>query len=117
MGSAPEPRQSVSCTGLRHVGAARGRLTIGGQVPLVGGEIRLKTDDEIRDAMATHHIEGGPEAIPPFGDLLCDPQVYTSHALVEAQRITFHAGTHQNVVCLGSEDLEWVVHPECHRFL
>ena len=82
---------------------------------LAAGEVRLETEDEIRDVMATHHIEGELGAVPPFGNLY-DLPVYTSRALVEDERITFNAGTHEDVVRIRFEDFERLVHPHIADF-
>ena len=77
---------------------------------LDAGEVRLETEAEIHDTMEAHHIEGELGAIPPFGNLY-DLPVYTSRALVEDERITFNAGTHEDVVRIRFEDFEKLVHP------
>ena len=82
---------------------------------LAAWEVRLETEDEIRDVMETHHIEGELGAVPPFGNLY-DLPVYASRALVEDERITFNAGTHEDVVRIRFEDFVELVHPHIANF-
>ena len=83
--------------------------------------MRATNDDETLIVVTAEHETGGlfPDcelgAEPPFGNLY-DLPVYLSQAMVDDERITFSAGTHEHVIRMGFADFEMLVQPEVLDF-
>jgi Ala-tRNA(Pro) deacylase len=78
---------------------------------------------DLRDMLATHHVELATEAefmgrfpdcevgaMPPFGHLYNLP-VYVAANITEQQKITFNAGTHHEVITMDFDDFMELVRP------
>lgn len=78
-------------------------------------EVRLSSEDEIRDLIREHCPECELGAVPPFGNLYGLP-VYISAAMTADERITFNAGTHEDVIRMGYSDFEKLVQPRVIDF-
>lgn len=74
-------------------------------------EVKLASEDEIRELCPD--CEAG--AVPPFGNLYGLP-VYLSQAMTTDERITFNAGTHEDVVRMRYEDFVKLVQPKILDF-
>jgi Ala-tRNA(Pro) deacylase len=63
--------------------------------------VRLLTEVELLDLAPACDVG----ALPPIGDLFGVP-VYADAALLDVERITFHAGSHRHAVRMGRRDWE-----------
>ena len=73
---------------------------------LANPQVRLATEDELRDAFPDCEVG----AMPPFGNLYGMP-VYVAASLVDEPEIAFNAGTHSEVIKLAYADFEQLVQP------
>ena len=69
-------------------------------------EAAIASESEFRDCFPECEVG----AMPPFGNLY-GMDVFVSSSLAADEQIAFNAGSHRELVCIGWNDFERLVHP------
>lgn len=69
-------------------------------------EVALASESDFKDRFPECEVG----AMPPFGNLY-NMEVYAADSLADDGRIAFNAGNHREVMRMGWEDFERLVHP------
>jgi Ala-tRNA(Pro) deacylase len=69
-------------------------------------EVAVASESEFRDRFPECEVG----AMPPFGNLY-GMDVFASDSLAVDEQIAFNAGSHRELVCIGWNDFERLVHP------
>lgn len=70
-------------------------------------DVALASESEFRDRFPECEVG----AMPPFGNLY-GMEVFASDSLAADEQIAFNAGSHRELVCIGWNDFERLVHPQ-----
>jgi Ala-tRNA(Pro) deacylase len=91
----------------RHVDLEELRLAFGSR------QLRLATETELQELFPECELG----AMPPFGNgTLFDIPVWCDGLIMAEEQIAFNAGTHRDVVRIGTEDWEQLVKPSVLAF-
>ncbi|HEY0662243.1 MAG TPA: YbaK/EbsC family protein [Lysobacter sp.] len=69
-------------------------------------DVALASESEFKDRFPECEVG----AMPPFGNLY-GMEVFASDRLAADEQIAFNAGSHRELVCIGWNDFERLVHP------
>lgn len=70
-------------------------------------DVTLASESDFKDRFPECEVG----AMPPFGNLY-GMDVFASESLAADEQIAFNAGSHRELVCIGWNDFERLVHPQ-----